>query len=54
MKGDFYALFHRELFQLADDERKIADWAAKQTYLPMANMMTTAALLGLIHVLWKV
>lgn len=47
MKGDFYALFHRELFQLAGDERKIADWAAKQTYLPMANMMTTAALLGI-------
>ena len=29
------------------DERKLFDWASKQTYIQMANMMTTAAMLDL-------
>ncbi len=47
MKGDFYAFFQNELFKLAGDEVKVSEWSARQTYLPMANMMTTAAMLGI-------
>lgn len=47
MKGDFYAFFQSELFKLAGDEVKVSEWSARQTYLPMANMMTTAAMLGI-------
>lgn len=47
MRSDFYAFFQKELFKLEGDEARIAAWAARQTYLPMANMMTTAALLGI-------
>ena len=47
MIGDFYAYFQNVLFKIADDDQMIAEWAARQTYLPMANMMTSAALLGI-------
>lgn len=47
MRGDFYAFFQNELFKLAGDEVKASEWSARQTYLPMANMMTTAAMLGI-------
>ena len=33
-------------FDLTDD-RKLFDWASKQVYLPLANMMTAAAMLGI-------
>ena len=29
------------------DERSLNDWAAKQTYIPLANMLTAAAMLGI-------
>ncbi|MEJ7185507.1 nitroreductase family protein, partial [Staphylococcus epidermidis] len=29
-----------------DNERTLYDWASKQTYIALGNMMTTAALLG--------
>jgi len=47
MKGDFYAFFQKELFKLEGDEAKVASWSVRQTYLPMGNMMTTAAMLGI-------
>lgn len=30
-----------------NSERSLFDWASKQTYIPLANMMTTAAMLGI-------
>ncbi len=39
--------FQREDFALLDQERYMSDWAGKQTYLPLANMMTAAALIGI-------
>lgn len=30
-----------------ENEQKALDWAGKQTYIPFANMMTVAALLGI-------
>ena len=39
--------FQAKDFRLLDDERAMWDWAAKQCYIPLANMMTAAALLGI-------
>jgi nitroreductase len=39
--------FQRRDFALLESERAISDWAAKQTYLPLANMMTAAAMIGI-------
>ncbi len=33
--------------EIADDERRLWDWTAKQTYIALGNMMTSAALLGI-------
>ncbi|MEJ7376143.1 nitroreductase family protein, partial [Staphylococcus caprae] len=37
----------QESFHIADNERTLYDWASKQTYIALANMMTSAALLGI-------
>ncbi|MFC4810534.1 NAD(P)H-dependent oxidoreductase [Paenibacillus sp. GCM10023250] len=39
--------FQRDDFKLLDHERFLTDWAIKQTYIPLANMMTSAALIGI-------
>lgn len=46
MKLDFFGKFQQNDFDLTDD-RKIFDWVCKQTYLPFANMMTSAAQIGI-------
>ena len=46
MKSDFYGNFQKNDFDLTDD-RKLFDWASKQVYLPLANMMTSAAQIGI-------
>ena len=39
---DFQTNFH-----INDNERSLVDWASKQTYIALGNMMTSAALLGI-------
>lgn len=34
-------------FHINDNDRTLLDWASKQTYIALANMMTSAALLGI-------
>ena len=46
MKLDFYKNFQQNDFDLTDD-RKLFDWACKQLYIPFANMMTSAAHIGI-------
>lgn len=46
LKLDFFDKFQKNDFDLTDD-RKIFDWVCKQTYLPFANMMTSAAQIGI-------
>lgn len=46
MRLGFYKQFQQSDFDLTD-ERKLFDWASKQCYLPLANMMTVAAMLGI-------
>lgn len=43
---EFFNNFQKDDFDL-NDERSLFDWASKQTYIPLANMMTTAAYLGI-------
>jgi nitroreductase len=45
-KGHFEN-FQRDDFKLLESERALYDWASKQTYIAMANMLTTAAFLGI-------
>ena len=39
--------FQESDFQLLESERALLDWASKQTYIALANMMTVAALMGI-------
>lgn len=45
-RSQYFDNFQKNSQQLTTD-RALYDWASKQTYIAMANMMTTAALLGI-------
>lgn len=45
VKGDIFKKFETKDFDLLSSDRAIFDWACKQTYIALANMMTVAALL---------
>lgn len=45
--SEFYEKFQKEDFKLLESDRTIFDWACKQTYIAMANMMTCAAYMGI-------
>lgn len=42
-----YKTFQEEDIKIADDERALFDWTAKQTYIALGNLMTSAAILGI-------
>jgi nitroreductase len=42
---NFFKKFQEEDHKLLESERAIFDWASKQSYIPIANMMNTAAML---------
>ncbi|MBC2846717.1 NAD(P)H-dependent oxidoreductase [Winogradskyella flava] len=46
MYSKFYREFQERDFNL-DSDKKLFDWASKQTYIALANMMTSAALNGI-------
>lgn len=46
MYTDFYKKFQESDFNL-DTDKKLFDWATKQTYIALGNMMTAAALQGI-------
>jgi len=43
----FYEQFQKQDFKLLGDDKYIFDWATKQTYIALANMMTGAATMGI-------
>jgi len=45
-KYERYSSFQNSDFDLTD-ERKLFDWASKQVYIPLANMMNAAAMMGI-------
>ncbi|HOY69737.1 MAG TPA: NAD(P)H-dependent oxidoreductase [Methylotenera sp.] len=46
LRSQFYRDFQKSDFDLSDD-RKLFDWASKQCYIALGNMMTAAALIGI-------
>ena len=46
MYSKFYREFQERDFDL-DTDKKLFDWAAKQSYIALANMMTSASLIGI-------
>ncbi|KEK24532.1 NAD(P)H-dependent oxidoreductase [Bacillus gaemokensis] len=47
MKRGFYKEFQESDFHLLESERAMFDWASKQTYIALGNMMTAAAQIGI-------
>lgn len=47
MKGEFYEKFQKDDLKLLESERTLFDWASKQTYIALGNMMTCAAYMGI-------
>lgn len=47
MYNGFYEQFQKKDFDLLHDDRHMFDWASKQTYIALANMMTGAAYMGI-------
>lgn len=45
-QSQFFKKFQEKDIKLTDD-KSLFDWATKQTYIPLANMMTTASFLGI-------
>ena len=46
MMQGFFNQFAETDFAIADNPRSFNDWASKQTYIALANMMSAAALIG--------
>lgn len=46
-KAEAFYNFQNNDFNLLESDRAIFDWASKQTYIALANMLTTAALLSI-------
>lgn len=47
MYSEFYEKFQKVDFDLLQSDRNLFDWAGKQTYIALANMMTGAAYMGI-------
>lgn len=45
--SEFYEKFQKEDFNLLESDRALFDWASKQTYIALANMMSGAAYMGI-------
>lgn len=46
-KGAAYDHFLKNDFALFEDERVMFEWASRQTYIALGNMMTSAAMIGI-------
>jgi nitroreductase len=47
MRAAVYRKFQESDFKLLDGERPLFDWACKQAYIALGNMMTAAAMIGI-------
>jgi nitroreductase len=47
MYSEFYEKFQKVDFNLLESDRALFDWATKQTYIALANMMSGAASMGI-------
>lgn len=46
-RREFFTEFQKSHFTMYNDAQKLFDWACKQCYIALGNMLTTAALLGI-------
>jgi len=46
-RHSFYRQFQESDFDLVSSKRAMRDWSAKQTYIALGNMMTSAAQIGI-------
>jgi len=46
-RREYYKNFQKNDFNLLESKRATYDWACKQTYIALGNMMTTTAMLGI-------
>lgn len=46
-RREAFRQFQQKDFELLESDRALFDWACKQTYIVLANMLTTAAYLGI-------
>ncbi len=46
IRKEFYKNFQEKDFAIASDEKAMFDWACKQTYIALGNMMTYASYIG--------
>ncbi|BBM45388.1 NAD(P)H-dependent oxidoreductase [Leptotrichia trevisanii] len=47
IKKNSFSMLQEENMKLLENERTLFDWASKQTYIALGNMMTVAAYLGI-------
>ncbi|NDJ27387.1 NAD(P)H-dependent oxidoreductase [Campylobacter sp. MIT 12-5580] len=47
IKSEFYTNFQKNNFRIFGNEKAVFDWACKQCYIALGNVMSAAALLGL-------
>ncbi|BBM57409.1 nitroreductase [Leptotrichia trevisanii] len=47
IKKNSFSMLQEENMKLLENERTLFDWASKQTYITLGNMMTVAAYLGI-------
>lgn len=47
VRTKFYKNFQEKEFKLLESDRAVFDWGCKQTYIALANMMTSAAQIGI-------
>ncbi|AEI39071.1 NAD(P)H-dependent oxidoreductase [Paenibacillus mucilaginosus] len=47
MLSGFYKNFQENTYKLLDDDRYLQDWAGKQAYIALGNMLTAAAQIGI-------
>lgn len=47
MKGERYRKFQESDFKLLESPRALFDWACKQAYIALGNMMTSAVMIGI-------
>ena len=47
IRYEFFKKFQETDFNLLQSDRAVFDWASKQTYIALGNMMTSAAQIGI-------
>lgn len=47
IRYEFFKKFQKTDFNLLQSDRAVFDWASKQTYIALGNMMTSAAQIGI-------